>query len=1009
MKNFKTLLVFTICIFSSSAFAQNQTDIANIWTSGGVYNLASDITYVAGIPVIKTDSSAVTVNGNGYIINTNGLNGFSITSGSPVINFSNVTVKNAGSQAFNFSSAGNITANFVNTVFSSNKDMSPTGAGGAVYANGPHALAFSGGTIFDGNQSTMNGGAVYSSSGSSFNFYDSVVFSNNTARNGGAVYSSSSSTFNFNDSVVFSYNAADLGGATAIVSGSGRAVFTNAVFIGNTASQAGGALYLGDIMGGSGAPEVLITQTDTQTAGLFQGNTAGGASNAVFIDRVGHITFDAVSGANINMYDGIASNTALAAGGILMSKSGAGNFNLYGSMNKYAGDLDISGGNFNVMAGGVLNAGNAVIAPAAAGDAPVLNLQNGVNIADTVTFNTLTAGAGSDIKMNVFANGTNDRINVAGAAVLDGALHVSAGVGTYKNTVYTLIYSGTGTPTGALVDDIAAGAGLLAFLDAGGISNADYQWKFDTDSNAVILNILFAQVSSDIASSTPKLTYNQRQAAQTLDAVSASSSGDLADVINAVVSLGNAQRARALSQISPYFLANVLRARNSPAYRLNMYNRLRNYCEDGVCSKNYGLWLQGDAAHETLSGNENSVGDFRNSSSGISFGGDKYFCEYDAVLGLYGKYNDAEMRQGPSDASVYSLGAGVYAGLDREEWELKGLFGLSADNYKTKRRIIAPGLSRTATADISGATFTLDAEAALKRPLSAATLLRPYLGLQGNMLNYGGFTESGAGGLDLKFDGGSSFASAARAGVGVKTQTGIFNLSFGGEYDFIFAGQSNKLSAYFDGTDGKFYAKGANYGRNMFSLLAGAEAPVAENWNVYLNAAYRTASYYKDYEGNLGVRYSFCGPKEKLVPLPAPAPAPAVKPAPKPAAPPPPTASEEKLQLGKTLVMGSNYFDTDSYALIPKTREYLAIKTAELKELNYSRVIITGHTDNTGNLKHNMTLSRDRARAAAQYLAEHGIDRTKIEFKGEGPDRPVATNSTVEGRQKNRRVEITVI
>ncbi|MCL2888167.1 MAG: autotransporter domain-containing protein [Elusimicrobia bacterium] len=1008
MNNFKTLFVFTIFIFSSSAFAQDQTDIANIWTGGGVYNLSVDITYVTPPPAVstvKTDSSAVTINGGGHVINTNGLRGFSVTGGSPVINISDVTVKNAGNEAFNFSSSGSITADFVNIVLSSNKDMSPTGAGGAIYTNGPHTFNFSGGTVFDGNQSTMNGGAVYSSSDSVFNFYDSVVFSNNTARNGGAIYSSSGSSFNFNDSVVFNYNAADIGGAAAIVSGSGRAVFTNASFIGNTASQAGGALYLGDIMGDPGVPEVLISQTDTNTPGIFQGNTAGGASNAVFIDRIGDITFDAVPGANINMYDGVSS-TAPATGGILMTKSGAGNFNLYGSMSKYLGDLDISGGNFNVMSGGVLNAGDAVISPASAGDAPVLNLQNGNNIADTVTFNTLTTGAGSDIKMNVFANGTNDRINVAGAAALDGALHVSAGVGAYKNSVYTLIYSGAGAPSGALVDYINSGAGAqLAFLDAGSITGT-YDWEFDTDSNAIILNIISAQISSDIASSSPKLTYNQRKAAGALDGASGTSSGDLADVINGIVSLNDGQRAKALAEISPYFLANVLRAVNSPAYRLNMYNRLKNYCEDGVCSNSYGLWLQGDAAHETLGGNENSLGDFRSSSSGITFGGDKYLCEYDAVLGLYGKYNDAAMRQGPSDARVYSLGAGAYAGLDREDWELRGLFGLSADNYNTNRRIIAPGLNRTANADISGSTFTLDAEAALKRPLSAVTLLRPYAGLQGNLLNYGGFTESGAGGLNLKFDGASSFASAARAGLDIKTQAGIFNLSFGGEYDFIFAGQSNKLSAYFNGTDAKFYAKGADYGRNMISLLAGAQAPFAENWTAYLNAAYRTASSYRDYEGNIGVRYSFCGAEAKPVPPPPP---PAPAPAPKPVPPPPAPAGEEKLQLGKTLVMGSNYFDTDSYALIPKTREYLSRKADELKEINYSRVIITGHTDNTGNYKHNMTLSRDRARAAAGYLAELGIDRSKIEFKGEGPNRPVATNSTVEGRQKNRRVEITVI
>ena len=70
---------------------------------------------------------------------------------------------------------------------------------------------------------------------------------------------------------------------------------------------------------------------------------------------------------------------------------------------------------------------------------------------------------------------------------------------------------------------------------------------------------------------------------------------------------------------------------------------------------------------------------------------------------------------------------------------------------------------------------------------------------------------------------------------------------------------------------------------------------------------------------------------------------------------------------------------------------------------------IGGHTDATGSLSTNMSLSLGRAEAVRAYLARQGVPLGQMETRGYGPDRPIATNATVDGRSLNRRVELTRI
>ena len=73
------------------------------------------------------------------------------------------------------------------------------------------------------------------------------------------------------------------------------------------------------------------------------------------------------------------------------------------------------------------------------------------------------------------------------------------------------------------------------------------------------------------------------------------------------------------------------------------------------------------------------------------------------------------------------------------------------------------------------------------------------------------------------------------------------------------------------------------------------------------------------------------------------------------------------------------------------------------------RYEISGHTDNVGKDADNLKLSQERAEAVKAYLVKKGIKASRIVAKGYGATRPVAENTTPEGRQKNRRTELLII
>ncbi|WP_211913553.1 OmpA family protein [Vibrio sp. B1FIG11] len=119
---------------------------------------------------------------------------------------------------------------------------------------------------------------------------------------------------------------------------------------------------------------------------------------------------------------------------------------------------------------------------------------------------------------------------------------------------------------------------------------------------------------------------------------------------------------------------------------------------------------------------------------------------------------------------------------------------------------------------------------------------------------------------------------------------------------------------------------------------------------------------------------------------------------------------EEPVMMTKTHKeeYGSGTFEFDSAKLTDSVSERLDNFVNFLNEYPQAQVEITGYTDSSGPAAYNQKLSERRAQAVADYLIAAGIDADRFTVTGMGEENPVADNSTHEGREQNRRVEVVV-
>lgn len=115
------------------------------------------------------------------------------------------------------------------------------------------------------------------------------------------------------------------------------------------------------------------------------------------------------------------------------------------------------------------------------------------------------------------------------------------------------------------------------------------------------------------------------------------------------------------------------------------------------------------------------------------------------------------------------------------------------------------------------------------------------------------------------------------------------------------------------------------------------------------------------------------------------------------------------VKAGETVILRNIFFALDSWQLLPDSYPELEKLIGLLNQNPTMKIEVSGHTDNTGTHEHNQQLSENRAKAVVDYLVSKGVAASRLTYKGYADTKPVADNSTPEGRALNRRTEMKVV
>ena len=116
-----------------------------------------------------------------------------------------------------------------------------------------------------------------------------------------------------------------------------------------------------------------------------------------------------------------------------------------------------------------------------------------------------------------------------------------------------------------------------------------------------------------------------------------------------------------------------------------------------------------------------------------------------------------------------------------------------------------------------------------------------------------------------------------------------------------------------------------------------------------------------------------------------------------------------KFEPEKVFTLKNVHFETAKAVLTPNSFDALNELVEALKTNPNMVIEIAGHTDNVGTTETNQILSQERANSVMKYLISNGISASRVSAKGYGSSQTVASNSTEEGRQQNRRTEVRII
>ncbi|MDR3049463.1 MAG: autotransporter domain-containing protein [Elusimicrobiota bacterium] len=878
--------------------------------------------------------------------------------------------------------------------------------GGAIYTEGIVNIELSNGSFeFILNKTNDSNGIIEFTSPDTtkFNIINAVnlIAKNNVSNIGGFLY------FNRINPSITATNIAITGNSA--INGSGGAMYyenTEAKIEGkgtisnNRTVNSGGAIYLKNGM-------LTITSKGNLT---FEGNidvnktTFLTEGNDIFVDSFGNLVLNTQS----PMY--IKSGIKGAASSYIEKD---GNAALYLSgVNKYDGNLSINAGSVIAQEPITINQitvqQNAILA---SGNADRLT----ISVGDLYVSGILKLKI--DIEQNAYDKimATNALPNAMASITLEPSSKLQVDVSGELNANRAFVLLEGGSITGEF------GAVSVNFTEALRAYKIEYN---PTDVTLYLLDPIITPVLYF-----GELSKNNEQVNKFFNAVSNETAS--ADLINLTSAIFNNRGDRKFiedtyNQLNGAFLANVLMSGADNQNIEIVFKRLRPTLLTNEESQTF--WAQAVMNEKTLQEDEESIGSFKHSNAGAVFGTD-IVTDRKYMLGIYGEFLTGEYNQNQNNGNFNSIAFGLYGMTpisQDNKFYLKGALSYSWQTNHTRRELNIAGKAYSPEANFNTNVLKLAIEIEKQFRLDNKWYVTPYLGLQGGFVFNNEIKESGElvsiqikdgansriytdFGISADYQAGKPAILHAR--IGAKTaltqDRGNINAAFLSDktesMEFIGAKETIVMSfgigMDYNITDAFAFNIGSNF--DAGSATSGWGIGIGFNYRISnsqkaINESKSFDSYYEPVKPQAEVKPVAIAAQEE-------------------------TFEEEDLtamlqereernkKAVEKITLGATTFVIGKAVLTNDSKANIKAQVEKLSAMNYTKIVVEGHTDSTGKPAVNDRLSKLRAESVYKEFIAAGIPAEKLEFIGYGDKIPAADNSTAQGRQANRRTEVWVL
>ncbi|MDR0823042.1 MAG: autotransporter domain-containing protein [Endomicrobium sp.] len=808
-----------------------------------------------------------------------------------------------------------------------------------------------------------DGGVFNLAAGSKISFGGNVDFTSNTAKAGGAIYTSA----NPEDPMYLKLSAK-----------------TNETikFIGNASISSGGAIA-------AYTNSDIFMDTALNGSIQFIDNSAWSGANDIFLGSQANLFINTLNNSKVEMSGGIQGSPNSK-----IEKTGTGDF-LLGGITKYKGSIEVKGGTIAFQS-------------------------------NTVSISTLTVSGGN---LGIYID--NLSLWTTTSLIETEILNLNSG----KLLVYistNSIISGGSVPVIKYSQLNGTFSNLSEHMGIG-------DWRYSINySNP---NYIYLNFTNDTYLQAIGLNHNQSEAQNALNAAGNNPviKNFRADIVDSLLSGEQAQRL--FGALSGSFLVDAIRSAQINNNSVRIYNRIsQNSYKDAR-----PVWAQIDIIGANFSDKE-FLDKFSFSGVGALFGMDLFEFDKNKLLGAYISYSNNSFKQGADkgDVDIVEIGGyGAIFSLYDDKLIIKGNAATALQMFDTQREVRqyanAPHVFvGNPKASFNAYAFTLGAEAQYEAKEYDGTFIAPFLGLQ-TSLNFTPEIQEESGGVaNLTVDRDAYLRMQTTLGAKIYGNKDKFHWYGRWYLGFLLVGSHPQYDIKFSAAKeaGSMNIYGNDEGAVSMGFGAGGEYIFNEIVSAFANIDANFAGNSSQYFVSLGLSYKFdLNDKEK-----------SVRNADLYKQEPQTNEQEARIESVEETIDEQEYMNIEDRDITPdeldaKKQEAVArrqgviIKSFILKntfpssvyrietdaarqeieeiadfikEHSYRKVTIEGHTDSSGSEIINQRLSRMRARSVFEELFKEGIDVNKMEYIGFGSALPAATNATIEGKDKNRRVEIFV-